>query len=497
VSAFPARRRPILLLFSAVMAAAVGSWTGPGQAQILPPLPGQEEKQPPPIRPNVLIFITDDQRADTLGVMTKTRRWFEAQGVRFDNAYATTPVCCPSRASIMTGRYAHNHKVKTNGLTERLVQRSTLQRYLQDAGYLSGIAGKYLNRWRGDPPYFDAWTTFVTKRAGYYGATYNVGGSIRRERTYSTDFIASEAVRFLRGFETQDARPWLLYVTPFAPHAPQEPARRHARVPVRQWNASPSVVERDRTDKPHWILTKGDLGPHYSRVRTLREGQIRTLRAADDLVDKVMRSLGTLGEGGQTMAFFLSDNGFLWGEHGLKQKQAPYTPSVRIPFLFRWPGRVPAGRTVKRPVATIDIVPTVFDAAGVTPDPQYPVDGLHLLRSSRDRILLEFYRRQKKRVPTWASIRTQSYQYTEWYGQDAHTIQFREFYRLRSDPWQLQNSLADSDPANDPSTQTLADLTVDLARARRCSGTSPDPSGEARQSRSRRAQPGEPPPPCP
>ena len=490
------RRRIVLLLISLGVAAAVGSTTGPGQAQILPPLPGQEEGKPPPTRPNVLIFVTDDQRADTLGVMPKTRRWFEAGGVRFDNAYATTPVCCPSRASIMTGRYAHNHRVQTNGLTERLDQRSTLQRYLQDAGYVTAIAGKYLNRWTGDPPYFNQWTTFA-KRGRYYGARYNVGGVRKRVGGYSTDFLGSEAVRFLRGFETSDDRPWLLYVTPYAPHAPQEPARRHAGIPVRQWYANPSVTERDRTDKPHWILKKGELGPHFSRVRTLREGQIRTLRAADDLVHRVMRSVDALGEGERTMAFFLSDNGFLWGEHGLKQKQAPYTPSVRIPFLFRWPGRVPAGRTVSWPVATIDIVPTVFDAAGITPDPQYPVDGIHLLGSSRERILLEFYKRHKKRVPTWASMRTASFQYTEWYGQDAHTIQFREFYDIRSDPWQLRNVLADSDPSNDPSADDLANLSVELARMRRCSGTSPAPGDSGGQSRTRRAQPGEPPPPCP
>lgn len=489
------RARPVFLA-CALAAAAVASWTGAGQAQILPPL--TEESPPPAPRdgPNVLIFVTDDQRADTLGVMTKTRRWFEAGGVRFDNAYATTPVCCPSRASIMTGRYAHNHRVRTNGLTEKLDQRSTLQRYLQDAGYLTAIAGKYLNRWRADPPYFDQWTTFAN-RARYYGATYNSGGVIRRERTYSTDFLASEAVRFLRWFETLDDRPWLLYVTPYAPHAPQEPARRHARVPVRQWNATPSVQEQDRSDKPHWILHKGELGPHYSRVRTLREGQIRTLRAADDLVDKVMRSVAGMGEGNRTMSFFLSDNGFLWGEHGLKQKQAPYTASVRIPFLFRWPGRVPAGRTVRWPVATIDIVPTVFDAAGITPDPRYPVDGMHLLGSSRERILLEFYKRQKKRVPTWASLRTESFQYTEWYGRDAHTIQFREFYDLRADPWQLRNLLDDSELSNDPSAQSLADLSVDLAHARRCSGTTLVAVDQGSQGRTRRAQPGEPLPPCP
>jgi arylsulfatase A-like enzyme len=465
---------------------AIGSSPGSGQAQILPPF-----TQPPQIPPNVLIFVTDDQRADTLGVMRQTRQWFEAGGVKFVNAYATTPVCCPSRASLMTGQYAHNHKVETNGLTEKLDQRSTLQRYLQDAGYLTAIAGKYFNRWSGDPPHFDEWTIFLQQHAGYYGATYNVGGAIHKVPTYSTDYLADEAVRFLRGFETRDDRPWLMYVAPYAPHAPQKPARRHVRLGVRPWDPSPSVLERDRTDKPGWVVGRRLYGENFSRVRATREGQLRTLHAADELVDKVMSTLGTLDEDGRTMAFFLSDNGFLWGEHGLKQKQAPYTPSVRIPFMFRWPGHVAAGQTVTWPVSTIDVVPTVFQALAITPDPQYPVDGLQLLGSSRQRILLEFFRRYGRRVPTWASIRTETYQYTEWYGDDGETVQFREYYDLRADPWQLKNLVADPDPSNDPSPELLSDLSAKLSRDRKCSGSGPEPQPTPSPSQSQK------PGPCP
>jgi arylsulfatase A-like enzyme len=200
------------------------------------------------------------------------------------------------------------------------------------------------------------------------------------------------------------------------------------------------------------------------------------------MVDTVMKTLGTLGEDNRTMAFFLSDNGFLWGEHGLKQKQAPYTSSVRIPFMFRWPGRIAAGQTVTWPVGTIDIVPTVFDAVEITPDPRYPVDGRPLLDSSRDRVLLEFYRRFERRVPTWASTRTESYQYTEWYGDDGQTIEFREYYNLAADPWQLTNLLGDGTTVNDPPPEELARLSLQLERDRRCSGTaaqaspSPQPS---------------------
>ncbi|HEV3475513.1 MAG TPA: sulfatase [Actinomycetota bacterium] len=446
-----------------------------------PPIPAQPGPSilPPPVdtRPNVLIFITDDQRADSLNVMPRTRRWFASGGVTFANAYATTPVCCPSRASIMTGRYAHNHRVETNGDVEQLDQRSTLQRYLQEAGYQTAIAGKYLNNWTGNPPHFDRWTIFESKRAGYYGAIYNTGGDTQRVATYSTDYVAAESMRFLRAFEERDDRPWLMYVAPYAPHAPQKPARRHLDTSVPPWRLTPSVRERDRTDKPPWVLGKRLYGENLSRLRNTRAGQLRTLRAADELVNSVMKTLTNLGEDQRTMSFFLSDNGFLWGEHGLKQKQAPYTSSVRIPLLFRWPGHVATGQTLTRPVANIDVVPTVFQAVGVTPAPEYPVDGRSLLTSSRDRILLEFHRRFGRPVPTWASTRTESYQYTEWYGDDGQTVEFREYYNLAADPWQLTNLLADADPSNDPPPDIQAQLSAQLVRDRECVGAPEDSQG--------------------
>jgi hypothetical protein len=119
----------------------------------------------------------------------------------------------------------------------------------------------------------------------------------------------------------------------------------------------------------------------------------------------------------------------------------------------------------------------VFQAVGITPDPQHPVDGIPVLGSSRQRVLLEFYKRYGRRVPTWASTRTEAYQYTEWYGDDGQTIEFIEYYDLRADPWQLTNLLADPDPYNDPPPDLLAQLSRELADARRCSGTPPPGAG--------------------
>ncbi len=160
---------------------------------------GESATQDPPGlegRPNVLIIITDDQRArGTLGVMPQTRARFQAQGARFPNAFATTPTCCPSRASVLTGLYAHNHGVLTSekGQQNNLDHEITLQRYLSDSGYTTGIYGKFLNGWRAsdDPPYFDKWAVLAGNiHHGYRNGLWNVQGEAVDLKPYSTNFLA-------------------------------------------------------------------------------------------------------------------------------------------------------------------------------------------------------------------------------------------------------------------------------------------------------------------
>src|SRR5688572_1311676 len=127
-------------------------------------------------RPNVLLIVTDDHRWDMMQILKRTRRWFGGGGTTYPFAFATTPLCCPSRASIMTGQYAHNTNVETNLDAERLDQRATMQRYLQDAGYRTAIVGKYLNAWRKDPPYFNDFAIFPAGEGGYTNTLFNVNG---------------------------------------------------------------------------------------------------------------------------------------------------------------------------------------------------------------------------------------------------------------------------------------------------------------------------------
>jgi arylsulfatase A-like enzyme len=415
-----------------------------------------------------MIILTDDQRAGGTvkpNVMPHTVKWFRERGTRFSSAYAPIPLCCPSRASLMTGQYAHNHGVHTNFQAELLDQRITIQRYLQEAGYRTAIFGKYLNHWTADPPYFDEWA--ISWR-GYYDALFNVGGKLTTLTSYSTDFIANRSLRFLSRAEEDDGRPWFLYVAPYAPHLPATPEPAYENAQITGWKGNPAVFEEDLGDKPAFLHAEERLD--FRWVQERRRRQLRSLMSVDDLVGALMRRLGALGERSNTLALFLSDNGLMWGEHGLNWKAVPYTPSSRIPMFMRWPqGKVPAGLSDDRLTAVIDVAPTVLQAAGL--EAEHAVDGRSLLDGSWSRDWLLFEYRGGFDVPPWTSLRSPTEVYVEYYEDEGAEATFREYYDVAADPWQLVNLLGDADPTNDPSTASVAQLSAQLARDRRCSGT--------------------------
>lgn len=396
--------------------------------------------------------MTDDQRAEgTLGVMGDTTDYF-SDGVSFPNAIATTPLCCPSRSSIFTGRYAHNHHVRVNtaGAVRNLDQKTTLQYYLHQAGYRTGIFGKYFNGWDIDnaPPYFDEYA--ITKR-GYMSALFGIGHGGRHRvkdvSEYSTDFIRDKAVGFLESAESEDARPWMLFVNPFAPHNPSIPAARHVDSSVPEFEPNPAMLESDLSDKPpiYDSYTEPYNARNERRIWRRRSMQLRSLMAVDDLVVAVTDKLEASGED-NTLVIFMSDNGYQWGEHGLMRKGLPYLPSLRIPLMLRWDGRVLSG-VDNRLAANIDIAPTILDAAQV--QPRHTVDGKSLLDSwERDEILTEVFPYEGRPDQSWASLISHDYQYTEYYGANKTVPVFREYYDLESDPWQLENVFADGEGLN-------------------------------------------------
>ena len=419
-------------------------------------------------RPNVVLIVMDDQRDQgTRQVMGSLRRLFYRKGYEFPHAFAPNPLCCPSRASILTGRYPHNHDVTRNGQATALDQQSTLQRYLDDAGYRTGIFGKFLFDWplTDPPPHFDdyVFTEGGNTRDNYFGGPWNVQGDVREVSRYSTDFLARRTTRFISATEADDASPWFMYVTPLAPHRPYIAEERYDDARVPRWQPSPAVHEKNRADKPPFVKSQSQ---SLNEIRRTRRRQLRTLMSVDDLIARINRRIVQEDEKRRTLIFVTSDNGYLWGEHGLLHKRHAYTPSIAVPLALRWPGHLSPGVSARRLVSLVDITPTVLDVAEISPDPSYPLDGRSLFSDRRRKRVLIEYAKDVGIVPAWASLRSRSYQYTEYYNESGQ-ITFREYYHLKDDPWQLRNRLGDRKSSNDPAVRRLHRR---LRAARSCTG---------------------------
>jgi arylsulfatase A-like enzyme len=421
-------------------------------------------------RPNVLVIMTDDQRADgTMEVMPQTRQWFETGGTRFSQFFATTPLCCPARASVFSGRYTHNHGVLTNDLANVMDQRYTIQTYLKSAGYRTGIFGKYFNGWNllRAPLSFD---DFGIGTAGYLPFRVNENGVVKNVSQYATSYIRDNGVRFIEESENQDATPWLLFLHPTAPHAPFTPDTPYQSASVPPFSPNPANFETDKRDKPPHVQAES---VDMTEVEAERANQLRTLMSVDDMVQTVFQTLEATGETSDTLAIFLSDNGYMWGEHGMRAKGDPYDPSVRVPMYMRWPGHVLADATDNRMTANIDIAPTIAAAVGGI-FPQAPVDGRSLLdpMQARTRLLTEHegeHSEEEGPGHGWAALRTPTSHYIEYYDSAEHQrIVHREYYDLGADPFELENLLGDANGANDPPT---AALSAQLAADRDCSGS--------------------------
>lgn len=389
--------------------------------------------------PNILIVLTDDQR-DGMRFLPEVRRFFGRGGTRFTRGFANTPLCCPARATLMTGQYPHNHGVWSNKDWEKLDQQQTLQNDLHAAGYRTAIFGKYLNHFPVEttpPPAFERFAVFRSggtgTDSGYYsGGTWNVDGNVGTVDTYSSHFIEQQSADFIRA---ESDAPWFMLVSLPAPHNPFTPEPRYASAPVGRWRGNPAVREKNRSDKPPW-MSEFDAG--VRRGRTMRRKQLRALMSVDDVVGSLSSALGETGQAENTLAFFTTDNSFLWGEHGMLGKPSPYLPSIKVPFYARWPGRIPARNSARRLVSHIDITATAYEAAGVAPEHQ--LDGYSLLgRHRRERLLTEMMVPAKgQTIPPWSSLLTRSGDHYVEY-RSGEDLSFQELYELKDDPWELRN----------------------------------------------------------
>ena len=386
---------------------------------------------------------------------------------------STTPLCCPSRATILTGQFAHNHGILNNDDPgERCsTKRTTIERYLQDAGYRTAIFGKYFNFWRveDDPSFFDRWAIFSPSRHsnGYRDGTWNIQGRLRTVHRYSTDYIAAQGARFIRSQEQHDAEPWFLELATYAPHLRAVPEPAYEDAPVGPFPPTPAMKERDRSDKPPFLQprARGDGGRpcgseppaamHSCPSTTSSRSSPSRFGAPARPATPWRSSCRTTASCGASTAH---------GRRVIRTDRAS-----RFRSWLRWPGHIRNGSVDRRLAATVDVTPTILDAAGIEPDPAVPLDGRSLLDRawSRPRMLLEFWPWSGSTSIAWASSWARRYQYTEYYD-EAGEIVFREYYDLVHDRWQLVNLLHDGRPGNDPDIGPLHDrLTAD----RSCVGT--------------------------
>jgi arylsulfatase A-like enzyme len=402
--------------------------------------------------------------------MPKTQRWLEDGGTQFSNVFATTPICAPMRTSIMSGRYQHNTGILNNQTGPNMDFDASLQKYLHDGGYQTGLDGKFLINWHygTTPKGFDHYAGVA---GGYDNTNWTVDGhSVAAGSQYVTDFQSDRAIDFINDFQQNPSKPWYLELTPQAPHNPMTPAPEYADAPLPPWQPSPAVG--NEATKPDFIRNQHDT---YAAGEAARDAQARTLMSVDDMMDRILQHLSDTGQIDNTMVIFTGDSGWLYDEYGIKSKTVPYLPSIHVPFDVRWPGHLPAGATDPRQMELLDVMPSILEATGVQIDMmKYPMDGHSFLDpATRTENLIEYhYSPDFTSTPSWASLRTATFDYIEWYGyQDDMTLQTREYYDLTADPWELNNLLDPSNAAKAPSPATLDGLAARLAKDKACQGT--------------------------
>lgn len=423
-------------------------------------------------RPNVVLILTDDQSFDSIphdpAVMPALQAMLQDSSdhwVWFRNAFIQTPLCCPSRSTILTGLYSHHTGVRTNYDGAKVDESSTVATWLHDAGYHTGLIGKYVNGYPFGRPYVPfGWDRWLGKQQGGQSAVYydyvleDQGFPVfhgRQARDYSTDVVASAAEEFIRA--APEGRPFFLEVAPTAPHRPWVAAPGDAGADVGMpISEPPSVGERNVSDKPAWVQALPPFDTERRlQVHDIHRRSFEALLAVDRLVAGVIAALKDKGVLDDTVVFFLTDNGLSFGEHRWLGKTCPYEECIRTPFLVRYPWS--SARTDDHLVSNVDLAPTIADLAGVTPD--VPFDGRSLVPfldgsqagSADGDVFLEYV--GDSHVPGWTAIRTPDFLYVEYATGE------RELYDLSGrignpDPYELRNRI--SDPAYGSVVEDLA-----------------------------------------
>lgn len=445
-------------------------------------------------RPNIVFVISDDLRFDGLActghpfARTPHLDRIEREGVTFDNFFCVTPLCSPSRASFLTGLYAHAHRIINNdkeGLSEISHTLPTYPSILYESGYETAFVGKW--HMGGDDtrrPGFDHWVSFHAQ-GQYVNPVVNVEGERRQLRGYMTDFLNEQAVRFI---EKPHRQPFSLYVGHKAVHYPYLPAARHDKLYSDARYNPPPVAPGDLEGKPVFrykppefdVLRVEGVTPLPQESRRARPGKpeevvrdmARCVASMDEGMGMIFDALERTKQLDNTLIVFTSDNGYLMGEHGeFDQKRWAYEPSIRLPLLMRYPKLIPAGSHRTQMTLNLDIAPTMLDLAGAR-----SFGALHgkslipVLRDAqaplRNSFLGEYFvEKCVPKVPEWQCVRTERWKYIHF----TELANMDELYDLKMDPREEKNVMGD------PSQQeVVGQMKAELARLLRQSSVRMD-----------------------
>jgi N-acetylglucosamine-6-sulfatase len=434
-------------------------------------------------RPNVLLILTDDQRWDCMScaghpiLKTPHMDRIAAEGVRFANAFCTTSLCSPSRASFLSGLYAHSHGV-SNNFTDYPVSLPSYPRALQAAGYETAYIGKWHMGEQSDErrPGFDYWASH--KGQGTYNdTTFNINGQRQMLKGYYTHRITELAVDWLK---RPHQKPFLMVMGHKAPHGIwiPEPKYQHTydQTPIER----PPTANDTGNGKPSWVKERvptwhGIDGPLYGAKdygRFMRT-YLETILSVDDSVGEVWETLRALGELDNTVLLFATDNGFMIGEHGAIDKRCMYEESIRIPLLARYPALIRNPAVISQMVLNIDFAPSVLDICGVTPLPK--VHGRSwkpLIQGTeaewRKSWHYEYnYEKEFPYTPNVRGVRTDEWKYVHYpNGEGQKDTYSAELYNLKEDPLETHNLIANA--------SKVAEMAGELQRLLEQTGALPD-----------------------
>jgi N-acetylglucosamine-6-sulfatase len=441
----PARARPGVLPGLAVGLAVLAlGWS----LTALPEVRGSDDP-----RPNVIVIVTDDQSDDSIPNPYEVMPFLQGRAldpsdhwIVFENGYVNTPLCCPSRATMLTGRFAHHTGVRDNEDGHLFDESSTLATWLHDAGYHTGLVGKYLNRYPfGRPAFVPAgWDRWWGREHGPLTSLYYDYSMLEQDHVvrhghadadYATDVLAEQATEFVR--EAPADRPYFLWFAPTAPHPPWVAAPRdEGAFSGLAVTTPPSVGEPDVSDKPAWIRDLAPMGDaQRSAQRRHRREAYAALLAVDDAIYRIMNAVRARGDLARTVVVFTSDNGLAFGEHRWTKKSCPYQACLGVPFMIRMPG---ASHRIERAiVSAADIAPTIVELSGASSPMAF--DGVSLVpllsTGSREGLPGEVFAEWvgDRVIPAWWEIRTPRFAYIELGTGE------RELYALRDDPYELVN----------------------------------------------------------